>query len=115
MARVWQRGLPSAGLIGGPAAWVVSTQLNYALAPFACGSGLPVLELVATTLVVLSLCGALLSWQAWRRLHDGLDVNAPHSHAPHLMIALIGVGAGLLFALVIAMQGTAALFLDGCR
>lgn len=115
MARVWQRGVPSAGLISGPLAWGLSTQLNYALAPFACRTGLPLVELVATALVVLSLLGALLSWQAWRRIHDGIDVNVPDSHAPHLMIAVIGIAAGLLFGLVVAMQGTAALFLDGCR
>lgn len=66
-------------------------------------------------LVLIAIGGAFLSWQAWWRLHDGIDVNAPGSHAPHLMIAVIGVAAGLLFGLVVAMQGTAALFLDGCR
>jgi hypothetical protein len=115
MARVWQRGLPSAGLISGPLAWGISTQLNYALAPFACGSPVPTIELVATALVLLSFAGALLSWRAWRRLRDGEDVNLPGSHSPHLMIAVIGVAAGLLFGLIVAMQGTAALFLDGCR
>jgi hypothetical protein len=114
MAGVWHRGLPSAGLISGPLAWGISTQLNYALAPFACSSGLPLIEIVATALVAFSLVGTLFSWQAWRRLHDGMDVNAPNSHAPHLMIAVLGIAAGLLFGLVVAMQGTAALFLDGC-
>ena len=115
MARFWNLGYPSAGLIAGPFAWGTSTQLNYALAPFACGSSFPLIELVATVLVVISLVGAMFSWQAWRRIHDGIDVNDPSSHSPHLMIAVIGVAAGLLFGLVVAMQGTAALFLDGCR
>lgn len=44
MARLWQRGYPSAGLIAGPAAWGVSTQLNYALVPLVCGSTVPVIE-----------------------------------------------------------------------
>lgn len=114
MARLSRRGLPSAGLISGPLAWGISTQLNYALAPFVCELGVPLIELIATGLVLLSLAGALLSWLAWRRLR-GADLNLPGSNDPHLMVAVIGVAAGVLFGLVVTMQGSAALFLDGCR
>jgi hypothetical protein len=115
MARLSSHGRPSAGLIGGPLAWGISTQLNYALSPWLCDTSVPVVELIATVLVILSLAGALLSWRALRHLRDGPGIDAPTSYAPHRMIALVGVAAGLLFALIIAMQGTAALFLDGCR
>jgi hypothetical protein len=107
-------GTSWAGLALGPGAWAVDTQLNYALVPWACGAGWNPAALVAAALVVLSLLGAALSWFAWRR-HDGPGTPIPEQdgHPRHLLSG-IGVAAGVLFALAIAMQGMAGLFLDPC-
>ena len=103
-----------AGLAAGPACWAVDTQLNYALVPWFCGGGLNIVPVIAGVLVVFSLAGALWSWLAWER-HEGLGMHIPEQdgHPRHLLCG-IGVAAGVLFALVIAMQGIAGLILDPC-
>jgi hypothetical protein len=101
-----------AGLAAGPAAWAVDTQLNYALVPWACAHGRNVILVIAGVLAVVSLLGALVSWLAWRR-HDGLHVPEQDGHPWHLLSG-IGVAAGLLFAIVIALQGVAAIMVSPC-
>src|SRR5207248_422599 len=61
--RVWREGVGVAGLIGGPAAWAVSTQLNYALAPLACRYTTLIIALPAAALVLLAVAGGFLSWE----------------------------------------------------
>jgi hypothetical protein len=103
-----------AGLAVGPTCWAISTQLNYALVPWFCGHGLNVVPIIAAVLVVISLAGALWSWLAWGR-HEGPGMHIPEQdgHPRHLLSG-IGVAAGVLFAIVITMQGIAGLILDPC-
>jgi hypothetical protein len=55
-----------------------------------------------------------LSWIAWRR-HDESETHLPEQDGhPRYLLAGIGIGAGILFGLASAMQGTAALILDPC-
>ena len=107
-------GTSWAGLAAGPFCWAVSTQLNYSLVQWACQRGWNLLPVIAAVLAVISLAGALLSWLAWRR-HDETEVHLPeHDGHPRYLLSGIGVGAGVLFGLVIALQGVAALILDPC-
>jgi hypothetical protein len=118
-----REGVGVAGLVAGPGAWALSTQLNYALAPIACRYTTLVVGLPAAALVCLAVAGGILSWPAWQR----------HSQAPrsggagmaakifteedgraHKFVAALGVLSAALFALVIVMQGTSALVLNGC-
>jgi hypothetical protein len=103
-----------AGLALGPACWVVSTQLNYALVPWFCGRGLNIAPVIAAALVVISLVGALWSWLAWGR-YEGPGLHIPEQDGrPHDLLCGIGVAAGVLFGMVVAMQGVAGLILDPC-
>jgi len=116
MTTRWTRlhGTSWAGLALGPLCWALSTQINYSLVPWTCQRGWNVLPVIAAVLALISLAGALSSWLAWRR-HDEREVHLPeHDGHPRYLVSGIGVGAGLLFGLVIALQGAAALILDPC-
>jgi hypothetical protein len=65
-------------------------------------------------LAVVSLAGALSSWMAWRR-YDAWGVPVPEQDGhPYRLLSAIGVGFGILFAIVIVMQGIAGIFLEPC-
>jgi len=100
----------AAGLFAGPAAWIVNTEINYALAARACGSGFPIVPLVSAAMLIPALAGGILSWRAWQ----GVDPDAAGG-APDRLLATAGVLASLLFACVILIQGTAGLVFDGCE
>ncbi|WP_018261593.1 hypothetical protein [Methylobacterium sp. WSM2598] len=122
------RGLPSAGIFAGPAAWLVSTQANYALAPWSCAHRFPVITLLAAVLVAVSLAGSFSSWCAYRwspeadettvPAPDGsraASLDSPEGGRPHRLIAAIGVLVSLLFAVVVALHGVAGLVFSGCE
>lgn len=109
-------GFPWAGLAVGPAAWAVSTQANYSLVPIVCSHGLPVwiVPALAAALVVATLASGLVSWRAWQRLGTG-EQDSRADGRPRNLLAGVGTLSALLFALVIAAQGSAALVLHGCE
>jgi hypothetical protein len=95
------------GLISGPGAWAVSTQLNYALVPWQCGNHAYPIPWVALGLIIIALAGAGISFLSWRRAGAGEGGVA--------LAAGVGALTGVLFALVIALQGSAALIFTGCE
>ena len=128
MRKLIVEGLPSAGLFAGPTAWLVSTQANYALAPWTCAHGLRAVPILALPLIALSLAGGFLSWRAMSHPQGGdaltvpapdgsraSSVDSPKGGRPHRLVALIGILIPLLFALVIAVHGVAGLVFDGCE
>ncbi|MEA2936474.1 MAG: hypothetical protein QOD74_3120 [Variibacter sp.] len=107
-------GVSWAGLALGPFAWALSTQANYAWAPWACTFNVNAVPFVAAGLALLSFAGAALSWLAWRR-HDGSGMPIPEQDGhPRNFLSGIGVGCGVLFGLVVVLQGMAALIIDPC-
>lgn len=108
------RSLAWAGLAAGPAAWAVSTQLNYAIVPWACSRGVAstVIPGIAAVLIALILAGGLLSWRAWRATPpEQREVGG----APHHFLGALGMGLAALFGLVIALQASGVLFFTGCE
>jgi hypothetical protein len=101
------------GLFAGPLAWAVSTQLNYVLAPWGCAHDLRIVPAVAVVLAVLALAGGALSWRAYTC--GGASFKAERDVRTERFVAMLGIMAALLFALVILMQGAAALILNGCE
>jgi hypothetical protein len=101
-------------MVIGPAAWAIDTQLNYAFVEWTCGRAWNPIPAIASVLLLISLAGAALSLLAWRR-HDGPGMPMPEQdgHPRHLLSG-IGVGAGVLFGVVIALQGLAGLLLGPC-
>ena len=108
--RIRLHGLSWAGLLSGPGAWALSTQLNYALVPWDCPRQLGVVPWTALLLVLFALGGGALSWRALRRP----DIVARPERTARF-IALLGIWAALLFALIVALQGSAGLVFTGCE
>jgi hypothetical protein len=101
-----EKGIPSAGLYAGAAAWAVNTQLGYSLVPWACAHDARIiLPILAFTFAAFSTMGGILSWRAL----------APARPSASSLLARIGVLSAALFALAIALQGSAALALTGCE
>jgi hypothetical protein len=110
----WRSAGAAAGLFAGPAAWLVNFQLNYALAPWICASGLQVVPLIAVASTLLALSGGALSWRAWKH-GDGETTREGAGGHPNRLLGAVGVAIALLFALVILTQGTAGLVFNGCE
>ena len=96
-----------AGLIAGPAAWAVSTQLNFALASWQCVNRIYPVPWIALLLALVSLAGGLISLQYRSR--------ADHGETSLRFAALIALLASLLFMLIILLQGFAGLIFTGCE
>jgi hypothetical protein len=102
------------GLAVGPAAWAIDTQLNYALLDWSCGKGLNPSPAISAVLAAISLAAAASSFLAWGR-HEGPGMPIPEQdgHPRHLLSG-VGVAAGVLFAIVILVQGLAGLLVGPC-
>jgi hypothetical protein len=109
------RGIPSAGIFAGPVAWALSTQVGYSLVPWTCAHQIKVIPVISLVLVMVSLAGGFLSWQAFRTSSITPVEDSTGGGRPHRFVALIGTGMAVLFALVIVMQGSAALVFHGCE
>ncbi len=108
------RSLSWAGLASGPLAWALSTQVNYALVPWACARGVTglVVPLAAASFILLAASGGLLSWRALRATPAEQREVGGH---PHHFLGALGAGLAALFCLVIALHASGTLFFDGCE
>ena len=114
-AGLFARGLPSAGLYAGPAAWLVGTQANYALVPWVCAHQIPVIPLVAAALAAVSLLGGFLSWRGYVAAAPAHRPDSTGAGRPHRFVALVGIGMALLFTAVIVVHGIAGMVFHGCE
>jgi hypothetical protein len=103
-----------AGLAAGPAAWVVATQLHYAIVPWSCAHGGQHLLVpgLAVLFAAVAALGAVVSWRARDRLPA---LGGEAGGQPHAFLARVAAGLAVLFALVILMQGAAGLLFSGCE
>jgi hypothetical protein len=108
-------GAPWTGLVCGPVSWMLNTQVNYSLVEWSCAAGWNPVPGIAGFFIVISLAGAAISGFAWPRF-DGPGIRIPEQDGhPHRLLCGIGVAAGVLFAIVIAMQGAAGLIVEACQ
>jgi hypothetical protein len=102
------------GLAVGPTTWALDTQLNYALVDWECARGANYAPAIAAVLALISLGAAASSFVAWQRHEGPTTPGLQHDGHPRQLLSGIGVAAGLLFAVVIALQGLAGLLLEPC-
>jgi hypothetical protein len=95
------------GLMSGPTAWAVSTQLNYAIVPWQCGNHAYPIPWIALLLAFAALAGSIVSLHAWR--------TATGDEGAVTLAAGVGAAAGFLFTAVILLQGLASLIFTGCE
>jgi hypothetical protein len=115
MSGVLHKGVDWAGLAAGPAAWAISTQVNYGIADAMCGFRFKLVPVLAIGLVVVALAGAALSWRAWRIAGSDTELLGQKDGRPRAFVALASTIIAVLFAAVIATQGAAGLFFSGCE
>jgi hypothetical protein len=112
----WRRtfAVPWAGLVAGPTAWAINTQLGYSLVPWICASEVNLVPPLALAFAMAAAFGGVLSWSSL----DWSEADSAATHGggrPRQLLAGIGVLAAILFAAVILTQGAAGLVLHGCE
>jgi len=105
---------PSAGLISGPLAWGASMQLNYSLASWQCAAGARPTPWISLLAVPFALAGAYLSWRAFAAVTGEADGSAYRLHTRRFL-AVLGIAAAVLFALIILLQAFAGFVFTGCE
>ncbi|WP_407188316.1 hypothetical protein [Bradyrhizobium centrosematis] len=102
-----------AGVALGPLAWGINLQGVYTLAHFSCETTRLTGTIMSVILAVVALAGTAISARAVRR-GAGAEWTDPQGGGPHTFMAWLGVGSGVLFALVIANQLAASLMISPC-
>ncbi|MER9586674.1 hypothetical protein [Mesorhizobium sp. M0276] len=82
------------GLLSGPLAWAVSTQLNYSLVHWQCNRQVPIVLPIALALALFSLLGGALSWRA-KRL-GGAAFKPERTRGTEQFVANLGMLSALL-------------------
>jgi hypothetical protein len=108
-----QKSLYWAGVALGPAAWGIDQQGLYTMTHFACTKEGVASVIGPAVLAAISLTGSFISARAVKRRAASEWVEAQGGRARNFM-AWLGVGTGVLFALVIANQLAASLIIGPC-
>ncbi|UPJ44299.1 hypothetical protein IVB40_09910 [Bradyrhizobium sp. 40] len=102
-----------AGVALGPIAWGINLQGIYVLAHFACEQTRISGAIMSAALAVVALAGTVISARAVRR-GAGAEWTDAQGGGPRTFMAWLGVGSGVLFALVIANQLAASIMISPC-
>jgi uncharacterized membrane protein YidH (DUF202 family) len=102
-----------AGVALGPLAWGVNLQGIYALAHFSCEKTRMSGTILSAVLIIVALAGTAISARAVRG-GAGAEWADAQGGGPRTFMAWLGVGTGVLFALVIANQLAASLVIAPC-
>jgi hypothetical protein len=115
MMSTLRMGIPSAGIFLGPGAWLIDTQLNYALVPWICAHQVKLVPVVAFAAAIVSLAGGLLSWRAFRMSPITPEPDSTGAGRPHRFTALMGIAIAALFTVIIILHGVAGVMFHGCE
>jgi hypothetical protein len=107
------RWLYWAGVALGPIAWGINLQSVYAFAHFSCEGTRASGSILSIALAIVALAGTAISARAVRRA-AGAEWTDVQGGGPRTFMAWLGVGTGVLFALVIANQLAASLMISPC-
>ena len=101
------------GMALGPAAWAINLQTIYAITPHACARPTSATIVLSIVMAVIAGSGSFISLRAIRRNAPAEWAEAQGGHTQNFM-AWLGVGSGVIFALVILNQLAAALMISPC-
>jgi hypothetical protein len=102
-----------AGVALGPLAWGTNLQGVYVLAHFSCEKTRMTGTIMSAVLAIVALLGSAISARAVQR-RAGAQWADAQGGGPRTFMAWLGVGTGVLFALVIANQLAASLMISPC-
>jgi len=95
-----------AGLVIGPMAWAINTQLGQVLPDVACRSARNAPALISFALTVLAVAAAAAPWRASRLLKNARTRS---------FVGMLSSLMALLFAYALALQGLSSMMLTGCE
>jgi hypothetical protein len=104
-----------AGLLCGSLLWALNTQLGEILPYPECRVGLPFTGLGSSLALIASLIAGYCSWRVVLPLWHHREGHASDTDRSLRLLAAIGAGAALVFALALALQGAAGMILSGCE
>jgi hypothetical protein len=100
------------GLILGPGCWAINTQASYIVASRPCEAQRALLTPMMLALIAICLIGVAVSVYSMRSIGgEWYDIRGGVASR---LLAAIGFGAGLLFALVMADQLAALWIVQSC-
>lgn len=105
----------SLGLLLGPIAALVNEGMVYATNMWKCGSGTPLsMHAVAMICLLIAIGAGLLARADWARVGRGTENEAATIDSRTRFMALTGMAASSLSALLIAMQWLAVFAFGAC-
>lgn len=105
----------SLGLLLGPVAALVNEGMVYATNMWQCGAGTPLsMHIVALICLAIAIGAGFLARADWARVGRGTENEAATIDSRTRFIALTGMAASALSALLIAMQWLAVFVFGAC-
>lgn len=104
------------GILAGPVVWLISFELNFLLAPWACvfEDKLP-LYIISIVALIISAASGSLAWREWK----ALGINPGDEDATGIprarVMAVSGVLLSAMFFLVILAQAIPEIVLGACQ
>lgn len=112
----WGLVLLWVSLLGGPLAWALHHQLGYASVKPACsGDRAFIPTMIATVMLIATLCAAWLGWSCYQKVHDVANEQGGTLVDRSYFLAIIAVGLNLLLAMLIVIQGFNTFVLSPCE
>lgn len=104
------------GLFLAPAAFFAHLQTRYVLVPWACATnGQLWIHVVDVTALAIALLGAYAGWRAWQRAGREEPGEAGGAVPRTRLMGVLGLGASLMFALLLVAQWMTNFFFSPCQ
>jgi hypothetical protein len=104
------------GLFLAPTAFFAHLQIRYVLVPWACATnGQLWIHVVDVLALALALLGAFVAWRTWQSAGREDPSEAGGAIPRTRMMGVLGVGASLMFALVLLGQWMTSFFFSACQ
>jgi hypothetical protein len=104
------------GFFLAPAAFFAHLQIRYVLVPWACATnGQLWIHVVDVLALALALLGAFIAWRTWQSAGREEPSEAGGAVPRTRMMGVMGLGASLMFALVLLGQWMTTFFFSPCQ